>query len=153
MLTNHITVELLIKAASQGREIVRHYASNVRSKSLVKKNNGSLLTEADLESQRAISNFLSQKLPGIPILSEETTDFQTNIGTGHWLVIDPLDGTTNFSRDIPFYSVTVAYVVDGIPRIGVVMPAAWDHCYVAVKDEFAALVDDDFNRIPIKRKR
>jgi len=150
MLTNCTTIELLIQAASQGKDIVRYYASNMKSTPHVKKNDGSLLTEADLASQKAICDFLSRNLPGIPILSEETTDSKTNICKGHWLVIDPLDGTTNFSRRIPFYSITIAYVVDGIPRVGVVMPIVWDYCYAAVKDKFAAKVDDDFNRIPIQ---
>lgn len=146
------TVELLIRAAGEGRRIVRQYASNGRPAKPDKKDDGSLLTEADLASQKAISDFLSRNLPGIPILSEETTDYQTDISKGQWLVVDPLDGTTNFTREIPFYSVTIAYVADGTPQAGVVMPVAQDYCYAAVKDGIAALVDDHFNKIPIRCK-
>jgi len=146
------TIELLIRAADEGRRIVRHYAANEIPANPGKKDDGSLLTEADLASQKAICGFLGRNLPGIPILSEEQTDFQTDISTGQWLVVDPLDGTTNFTRGIPFYSVTIAYVVDGTPRAGVVMPIARDYCYAAVKDDFAAKVDDHSNRIPIQCK-
>lgn len=146
------TIELLIRAAGEGRRIVRHYAANEKPNKLGKKGDGSLLTEADLASQKAICGYLRKNLPGIPIISEESADFQTDISTGQWLVVDPLDGTTNFTRGIPFYSVTIAYVVDGTPRAGVVMPVAPDYCYAAVKDGFSALVDDHFNRIPIRCK-
>ncbi len=146
------TIELLIQAAGEGRRTIRHYAANGNPTKPGKKDDGSLLTEADLASQKAICGFLNRNLPGIPILSEEAADFQTDISTGQWLIVDPLDGTTNFTRGIPFYSVTIAYVVDGTPRAGVVMPVARDYCYAAVKDGFAAKVDDHFNRIPIQCK-
>ena len=144
------TIELLIRAASRGRQIVRRYAANKKPTKSRKKDDGSLLTKADLASQKAICDFLSRNLPGVPILSEEAADLQTDISKGPWLIIDPLDGTTNFTRRIPFYSITIAYVVDGTPIAGVVMPASLDHCYAAVKDSFAAIVDDEFNRIPIQ---
>ena len=146
-------IELLIRAADEGRRTIRHYAANGNPAKPGTKEDGSLLTEADLVSQKAICGFFSRNLPGIPILSEETTDYQIDISTGQWLVVDPLDGTTNFTRGIPFYSVTIAYVLDGTPRAGVVMPVARDYCYAAVKDDFAALVDDHFNRIPIRCKK
>ncbi|MFB0554410.1 MAG: inositol monophosphatase [Phycisphaerae bacterium] len=145
-------IELLIRAAGKGRRIVRHYAANENLTKAGKKDDGSLLTEADIASQKAICGYLSKNLSGIPIVSEETTDYQTDISTGQWLVVDPLDGTTNFSRGIPFYSVTIAYVVDGTHRAGFVMPITQDYCYAAVKDDFAALVDEKFNRIPIQCK-
>ena len=146
------TIELLIRAAGRGRQIIRQYAENKKPAKSRKKIDGSLLTKADLASQKAICGFLSNNLPGVPILSEESADLKTDISKGQWLIIDPLDGTTNFTRRIPFYSITIAYVVDGIPYAGVVMPAARDYCYAAVKDSFAAMIDDDFNRIPIRCK-
>ena len=145
-------IERLIAAAKQGRRVIRDYAADVRDKKLGKKHDGSLLTEADLASQEVICSFLNQHFPGIPILSEETSVDRTDIRTGQWLVVDPLDGTTNFTRGILFYSITVAYLENGYPQAGVVMPSAQDYCYAAVKDRFAAIIDDDFHRTPIQCK-
>jgi myo-inositol-1(or 4)-monophosphatase len=144
-------IELLIQAAGQGRKIIRQYAEKKPTKP-GKKNDGSLLTKADLASQKAICDFLSRNLPGIPILSEESVDSKMDISKGRWLIIDPLDGTTNYTRRIPFYSITIAYVVDGIPQAGVVMPPARDYCYAAVKDSIAAIIDDNFNKTTIRCK-
>ncbi|OHB80275.1 MAG: hypothetical protein A2Z25_06940 [Planctomycetes bacterium RBG_16_55_9] len=146
------TLELLIAAAKEGRRIIREYATDARDTKPGRKGDGSLLTQADLASQEAVCTFLSRNLPGIPILSEEATVGQANLSAGPWLVVDPLDGTTNFTRGIPFYSITVAYLEDGSPQAGVVMPATQDYCYAAAKDSLAVIIDDDFNRTPIQCK-
>jgi myo-inositol-1(or 4)-monophosphatase len=143
------SIELLIRAADQSRKIIRQYAANKKPTKPGKKIDGSLLTKADLASQKAICDFLGRSLPGIPILSEESADSKTDISKGKWLIIDPLDGTTNYTRRIPFYSITIAYVVDGIPQAGVVTPPFHDYCYAAVKDSFAAIIDDNFNKTTI----
>jgi 3'(2'), 5'-bisphosphate nucleotidase/myo-inositol-1(or 4)-monophosphatase len=146
------TIERLMTAARQGRRIIREYAKNAGDTKPGKKRDGSLLTQADLASQEAVCSFLHRNLPGIPILSEETSVDPEDISTGQWLVVDPLDGTTNFTRGIPFYSITIAYIENGSPQAGVVMPAAQDYCYAAVKDRFAAIIDDDLDRTPIRCK-
>ncbi|MBN2315264.1 MAG: inositol monophosphatase family protein, partial [Sedimentisphaerales bacterium] len=143
-------IDLLIAAARQGRQKIREYVAGTKKAKPSKKRDGSLLTETDLASQDVICSFLNRNLPGIPILSEETRRDGTDISTGQWLVIDPLDGTTNFTRGIPFYSVTIAYMEDGIPQAGIVMPVAQDYCYAAVKNSFAVIIDDDFHRTPIR---
>ena len=146
------TIELLIAAARHGRRVIREYATDAKDRKPGKKRDGSLLTDADLASQKAICSFLNRNVPGIPILSEETSVDRIDISTGPWLVIDPLDGTTNFTRGLPFYSITIAYVENGCPQAGVVMPATQDYCYAAVKDRFAAIIDDDFHRTSIQCK-
>jgi len=60
------------------------------------------------------------------------SESRTNISTGQWLLVDPLDGTINFTRGIHFYLITVAQVTDGIVQAGIVMPVCYDHCYAAV---------------------
>ena len=146
------SIDLLIAAAKQGRQKIREDVANTRNTKPGQKRDGSLLTEADLASQEVICSFLNRHWPGIPILSEETSMDGTDISTGQWLVVDPLDGTTIFTRGIPFYSVTIAYIEDGCPQAGVVMPVAQDYCYAAVKDRFATIIDDDFHKTPIRCK-
>lgn len=85
------------------------------------KPDGELVTQADIASSEAIVNAASQECPGIPVHSEEhpLSDW---LSYDEVLVVDPLDGTTNFVRQIPFSSVSVAMVRRGVPVAGVIAP-------------------------------
>ncbi|MFE3770547.1 inositol monophosphatase family protein [Streptomyces sp. NPDC059122] len=82
------------------------------------KPSGEEVTAADVEVERVISRTLRRRSPGIPVVGEESA------GDGPapsrcWL-LDPIDGTMNFTRGAPFYAVSLAYVEAGRPRLGVV---------------------------------
>jgi len=78
------------------------------------------VTDADRASEQAIVDTLARLAPGIPILAEERGGARS--GT-RWAV-DPLDGTTNFTRAMPVVGVSVALLDAGQPVVGVVI-APW----------------------------
>ncbi len=59
-------------------------------------------------------------------------------------IVDPLDGTTNFSRHNPNFSVSIAAVEDGEPVVGVIYDPLRDYCFKAVRGEGAS-----FNEEPL----
>lgn len=73
------------------------------------KSDQTLVTEADLASERLIIERVVERYPDDAIYSEESNVTFTARHTGNkvW-VIDPLDGTTNFANRYPFYCVSVA---------------------------------------------
>lgn len=75
---------------------------------------GDYVTATDRESEEIVLRILHAAFPGLPVLAEESggDGFQTG-----W-VVDPLDGTTNFSRGFPMVGVSVALLVDGKPEVG-----------------------------------
>ncbi len=75
-----------------------------------------LLTETDPKCEKAVVDFLKSSTPNFGILSEEGTEFP---GNPRW-IIDPLDGTTNFSHQFPNFCVSIALVSDDLPLIGVI---------------------------------
>jgi len=76
-----------------------------------------LVTAADLAAERTIIDTIRHHFPQDSILAEESGVH----GAGeHQWVIDPLDGTTNFSHRYPFFSVSLAYRVEGRIQLGVV---------------------------------
>ena len=98
------------------------------------KSDGSLFTEADVESQRRFSETLPTLLAG-PVLGEEMSDAeQAHLWAegkrGMWC-IDPIDGTTNFANGIPFFAVSIAYLVNYQPRFGVVYNPVTDESFYA----------------------
>ena len=81
------------------------------------KKDSSLLTKVDLKSERAIVQLIKKNFPSHDILSEERGG---KIGEKYTWIIDPLDGTRNYSRNIPFFSVSIALVYKKSPILGVV---------------------------------
>ena len=80
------------------------------------KGRGNFLTETDLATERAILALLREEYPDHAVLAEETAGQAPREG---WLwVIDPLDGTHNFSRGIPYFATNIALCHDGEPLLG-----------------------------------
>ena len=72
------------------------------------KADGSPVTEADREAERAIREVLREGDPGTPILGEEMGEEAGEThGGGSW-VVDPIDGTIAFSRGIPLFGSLIA---------------------------------------------
>ena len=112
------------------RVIVSRHLTAVRHR----KADGSFLTEVDLAAQVALTEVL-RRIIDRPVLGEEMgaaeqLDLWQQGADGLWC-IDPIDGTTNFSNGIPFYAVSVAYMVAGRTELGVVYNPAADEAFYA----------------------
>lgn len=90
-----------------------------------------LVTEVDLASEAAIREVLAAS--GIPVQAEEGG----GVARGTRWVVDPLDGTTNFVHDYPFYCVAVALVEGDEPVVGVVFDPVRSHLYAAARRQGA----------------
>lgn len=100
-----------------------------------RKADGSLVTDADFAVQEALQQRLAQRWPGIELLGEEMTlEQQThclNIKNAPIWVLDPVDGTSNFSHGIEFFSTSLALVVNGDFHLGVVYDPVRKECFTA----------------------
>ena len=100
-----------------------------------KSNSRDLVTEVDVKSQTSIISVLKRDFPDIPVIAEEG-DIDDHRSCGFqrskrvWLV-DPLDGTTNFSRGIELFTVAISLAVDDVPVVAVVYQPVLDHLYTA----------------------
>jgi myo-inositol-1(or 4)-monophosphatase len=77
-----------------------------------------LVTEADLAADEFITRQIGQQFPHDGILSEESSHFLEDPQSPTW-VIDPLDGTTNFSLGLAIWGVSIARLMKGYPELGV----------------------------------
>ena len=107
----------------------------------LKQRTGDYVTDTDRASEQAIVDTLNRLAPGVPILAEERGGARS--GT-RWAV-DPLDGTTNFTRAMPVVGVSVALVDAGRPVVGVVL-APWLGLEFAVERGRGATLNGD--RLP-----
>jgi myo-inositol-1(or 4)-monophosphatase len=81
------------------------------------KSAGDYVTATDRRSEAAILEVLAREAPGIAVLAEEGGGMRSST---MWAV-DPLDGTTNFTRGFPTVGISVALLEDGKPSVGVVL--------------------------------
>ena len=84
-----------------------------------KKGRANFATAADHAAERAVIDRLAAHDPDIPVLAEESPKTALRKAERLW-VVDPIDGTLNFSRAIPFYCVVIAYVEGGRARAAAV---------------------------------
>ncbi len=84
-----------------------------------KKGRANFATAADHAAERAIIERLKARDPDVPVLAEESAKAAIRKAERLW-VVDPIDGTLNFSRAIPFYCVIIAYVEGGRTRAAAV---------------------------------
>lgn len=87
-----------------------------------------LVTDADIAADKLICAALRSSFPEDAIVSEELSSTLVGKERSVW-VIDPLDGTTNFSRGFPTWGVSIARLIDGYPSIGVVYFPLLNECY------------------------
>jgi fructose-1,6-bisphosphatase/inositol monophosphatase family enzyme len=96
------------------------------------KGRGNFVTETDLAVERAVLDILGDEYPKHPVLSEETArDVDANEGWA-W-VVDPIDGTHNYSQGIPHFCFTIALCRDGEPVLGLTVSAATGDEFFATK--------------------
>ena len=82
-----------------------------------KKKDGTLVTESDLESDRRLSTAILARYPDHTIISEERDKLYR--GQEWCWVIDPIDGTTNFTWGFPVWGVLIGLLHYGQPVLGV----------------------------------
>jgi fructose-1,6-bisphosphatase/inositol monophosphatase family enzyme len=100
------------------------------------KGRGNVVTDADLEVELRIKTILQAEFPEHAILSEETSA-DTDPTRGWVWVLDPIDGTKNYSVGIPFWCVNLALCNDGDPLLGITYDPSHDEAFWAVAGEGA----------------
>ncbi|KAF3888309.1 MULTISPECIES: inositol monophosphatase family protein [Nostocales] len=82
------------------------------------KDDGTLVTQSDKWADGEIRNAIAALFPDYGILTEESN--KVFPGTEWCWVIDPLDGTTNFTRGIPIWGISLGLLYQGTPVFGYV---------------------------------
>jgi myo-inositol-1(or 4)-monophosphatase len=93
------------------------------------------LTATDGEVEKLVRGRLLSAFPEDTFLGEEDGG---QVSDRTW-VVDPIDGTSNFARGIPYFCVTIAFVFKGVASIGVIYQPMSDELYVAAKGLGATL--------------
>lgn len=121
--------------AEKAGAIQMKYFRNDNLEQSTKLNDSDVVTVADKESEAFILDYIHALFPEHGIISEESG--RENDGKEWRWVIDPLDGTTNFSSGLPVFCVSIALEHFGEAVIGVVFAPYLNECFYAVNDKGA----------------
>lgn len=103
------------------------------------KEDNSPLTQADLQANKIICEFLESNYPNIPILSEEnqTINYTDRKKWTYYWCIDPIDGTKEFIKKNGEFTINIALIHNTTPVLGVVYAPVLKVMYSAKKGEGA----------------
>ena len=119
-----------------GKTLMKYFRGDFK---IENKEGSELLTTADKESEELIISAINKEYPDIEIIAEETNPENRQLKEA--FIIDPLDGTNNFSYGIPVFSISLAYQLNGGLKIGVVYDPVHEELFHAEKGKKAFLND------------
>jgi 3'(2'), 5'-bisphosphate nucleotidase len=108
----------------------------------------SQVSEADIAAEKIIIKGLGQLTKNIPIVAEEevAAGRAPDISGGRFWLVDPLDGTKEFLKKIPEFTVNIGLIEDGSPTLGVVYSPASNEMYAGKVGEGAWMETAERNR-------
>lgn len=119
------------------------------------KDDGSVITPADIAMQNRLISDLQTNWPDYPILGEEMSESEQTVvietagDTGYWC-IDPLDGTSNYAAGLPFFAVSIALIIEGKQYLGLIYDPVRDEMFTAIKGQGAELNGISLNHADLK---
>jgi len=113
------------------------------------KGQSDVVTEMDAATERFLKSYLHQRFPTDDFLGEEEGR-EVHGGTGMW-VIDPIDGTNNYTHEIPNYTISIGYEESpGKPILGVVFCPRQNELFHAAEGSGAFLNGEPINVSPVE---
>jgi myo-inositol-1(or 4)-monophosphatase len=126
-------LDFAVDLARSAGDVLKHYMA--REKQVELKGRANLVTAADREAEACIIGRIRERYPQHAILAEESgSSGPSTQGGGKW-IIDPLDGTTNFAHQYPFFCVSIAFELAGSILCGAVYDPWRDEMFSAARGQ------------------
>lgn len=139
--TMQATLNIAIEAARAAGKIIFRNMSRVHSLNIQTKEKNDFVSEVDLQAEQEIINVIHRVYPQHGILGEESGSKFSGKDDEYQWIIDPLDGTTNFLRGFPHYSVSIALKHKDRLEVAVIYDPFKDELFCAGRGNGATLND------------
>jgi myo-inositol-1(or 4)-monophosphatase len=127
-----------MRATKQAGPIFTKYFGRAGKVEIKNADPRNMVTKFDLQIERQIRKIILKNFPKAKIIGEELGQAKTTNNDIVWLV-DPIDGTTNFIRGIPFTCISIGVWQGNQPLVGVVYNPVLKQIYTATKGKGAFL--------------
>ena len=135
------SLTIAIEAAREAGKIIFQNMSRVHSLNIKTKEKNDFVSEVDLKAEQEIINIIHRVYPQHGILAEESGDQNSGSNDEYQWIIDPLDGTSNFLRGFPHYSVSIALKHKDRLEVAVIYDPFKDELFCAGRGNGATLND------------
>ena len=140
-------LEVAVEAATAaGRHALKHYG---RRHAVVQRSSHDVKLQLDLECQARAEEVIRRRFADHRVLGEEGGAFSAS-GEPLW-IIDPIDGTVNFSHGLPFWCCSVALQLDRHTVAGAVVLPMLNQCYRATRETPAFCNDEPLHVSTVNR--
>ena len=137
-----------IAAAKKAGELALREYKNFDRAAVKLKSRHDIVTKVDLASEKIIINEIKSNFPEHRILSEEAG--QTINKSDYLWIIDPIDGTTNFSMHNPIWSISIGLAFKNEIIFGIIYAPCLGELFMAEKGKGAKLNDKKISASKIK---
>ena len=126
------TVESLIETFLKAGDL----ALNLRDKGLEKKmkSDNTPVSNGDLEVNRLLIKRISQLMPNIPIVSEETSENKSSLNLENFWLIDPIDGTYDYINNLDEFTINAGLILKKKPAAGLIYAPAKKRMFYSYGD-------------------
>jgi len=132
----HPMLHTAVRSVREGGRIILMYFSQLDRLEYSSKGRNDFVSQADIETERAVLDVLTRAYPEHGIVAEESGNRE---GSEYTWVIDPLDGTTNFLHGFPMFAVSVGVMRGQVLEHGVVYDPLHDEMFTVSRGEGAQL--------------
>lgn len=137
--TNQKCLEVASEAAASAGKFLMQNLGKLNPEDVEEKSRNSFVTYVDKQSEKLIIDRIKKHFPEHSIIAEEGSAARTK--SDYLWLIDPLDGTTNFIRGLPHFSVSIAVQHGEEMVVGVVYNPDREEMFTAQIDQPACLND------------
>ena len=128
------TINIFEKAVRKaGKTLLRDFGE-IENLQIQSKGLGDFVTNADLKTEQILIDTLKYYYPDATYITEENGKIK---GNKEIIVIDPIDGTTNFIHGIPLFGIVIAKIIDEEITDGVIYNPILDDFFWASKGKGA----------------
>lgn len=136
------------KLAREAAELGLKLFRNIHELTIVNKGVQDVVSNADKEIEALLRTRMAEQFPADGFFGEETGPAGgADPAKGIW-VVDPVDGTDNFIRGIPGWTISIAFLIGREAEIGVIYDPVHDEMFAARRGHGATL-----NGVPLAPKR
>ncbi len=126
-------LEIAVSAAREAGAVIRALYGTQLEVTKKGDREASPLTEADTRANEILHRRIAEAFPADGWMSEETRDTPERLQKSRVWIVDPLDGTREFIRNIPELAVCLGLVEDGVPIVGVTYNPIRDEMFAAAR--------------------
>ena len=131
-------IDVAIEAAKEAGKFLKQNLGKVRDIQTKSGQEKNLVTEIDKRSEEIIIEIIKKHFPNHEILAEESGRERAEASPYRWIV-DPLDGTTNFTHGFPVFCISIGLEHNNEMIVGVIYDPNFDELFTARKGEGAFL--------------